>query len=53
MRACVYEPPAAYGKFINYAWVFYCVQARDTLSAENVDVCEQLREAKIKIHALA
>ena len=32
--------------------VFYFIQARDTLSAENADLREQLREAKVRIHAL-
>ena len=39
---CVYifELFAAYGKFLR---VFYFIQARDTLSAENADLCEHLR----------
>ena len=35
-----------------YGSVFYFIQARDTLSAENAELREQLREAKVKIHAL-
>ena len=35
-----------------YGSVFYFIQARDTLSADNAELREQLREAKVKIHAL-
>ena len=35
-----------------YSGVFYVIQARDTLSPENAKLREQLREAKVKIHAL-
>ena len=35
-----------------YSYAFYFIQARDTLSAENADLREQLREAKVRIHAL-
>ena len=38
--------------FQGYSWVFYYIQAMDTLSAQNADLCEQLREAKIKIQML-
>ena len=38
--------------FCKFLRVFYFIQARETLSAENDNLREQLREAKIKINAL-
>jgi len=37
---------------MKYSDVFYLIQARDTLSAENAELHEQLQEAKVKIHTL-
>ena len=51
---CTYNYFVSYHKFsyVIKVCICYFIQARDTLSAENADLCEQLREAKIKIHAL-
>ena len=46
---CIHVCSINYCKFLS---VIYFIQARDTLSAENADLREQLREAKIKIHTL-
>ena len=37
---------------LRYSSVFYVIQARDILSAENVELHEQLQEPKVRVHAL-
>ena len=56
VRTCLYAHITVLYPTTNFLILLRCIcyfiQASDTLSAENADLCEQLREAKIKIHAL-